>query len=582
MQNLISTETSSQTAMACEQAALFGATPGRDEFDNREIWNEEEALAGIEEAIHILAGAVAPDGTQLADERESLLWGFVNALHAQVQRLDRGIDKIAPEMKDLGQEQDGSEIKSRELELLTDRVQNLGDRRDAFETMRDLAAEGYRAETGDTWRPRHGSHSSQTGKLTSAAIDARDYMRARKDRETSAQANSTGRRNTFSLTGLQALVQSFGGSSPSEGLAGPCIERVSNNCEYVRTVCAQIGSFREVLSKQSIGVLVRSALPRAVRFAEVDGKAGCDPQIRMPGHLCSLVPGQRAAKLRWQCRDRPGDGIANRFSPMTGKRRPVLHARDGAVAFHSGKMQQHCEPRGAFHQSADRRSAQADDQVTFPVSGYGPISCFRRSFTDHDLRRDEGFAPPAATCPRHAQCPSRAKAGGQLTTECAAALYVERLIDRLMTDPHRLILGPVPRIVDPKTVRDLLRTPGPGPSPVLPRPMPTTVPDDAWPLDHRSIRCRDPTRKPILHIAPQRLIRCQLGWLRPFGGSISMPLRRRCSVVQATASGRRVAPHLAGDRRRCSLQPASNMTYASSLGAQKSNLLTFLERQVTS
>ena len=60
-----------------------------------------------------------------------------------------------------------------------------------------------------------------------------------------------------------------------------------------------------------------------------------------------------------------------------------------------------------------------------------------------------------------------------------------------------------------------------------------------------------------------------------------MPLRRRCSVVQATALGRRVAPHLAGDRRRCSLQPASNMTYASSLGAQKSNLLTFLERQIT-
>ena len=89
MQNFISTETSSQTAMACEQAALFGVTPGPDEFDNREIWNEEEALAGIEEAIHILAGAVAQDGTQLADERESLLWGFVNALHAQVQRLDR-------------------------------------------------------------------------------------------------------------------------------------------------------------------------------------------------------------------------------------------------------------------------------------------------------------------------------------------------------------------------------------------------------------------------------------------------------------------------------------------------------------
>ena len=186
MQNFINSETSSQTAMACNQAALFGTTPDPDQFDNREIWNEEEALAGIEEAIHILAGAVAQDGTQLADERESLLWGFVNTLHAQVQRLDRGIDKIAPEMKDLVQEQDGSEIKSRELELLTDRVQNLGDRRDAFETMRDLAVEGYRTETGDTWRPRNGSHSSQTGKLTSAAIDARDYLRAREHRETSA------------------------------------------------------------------------------------------------------------------------------------------------------------------------------------------------------------------------------------------------------------------------------------------------------------------------------------------------------------------------------------------------------------
>ena len=37
-----------------------------------------------------------------------------------------------------------------------------------------------------TWRPRHGSHTSQTGQLTSAAIDARDFRRARKDRETRA------------------------------------------------------------------------------------------------------------------------------------------------------------------------------------------------------------------------------------------------------------------------------------------------------------------------------------------------------------------------------------------------------------
>ena len=176
----------SPTAAACEQAALYGATPERGEFDSREIWDRDEALDALSEAIRILVAGVTVDGTQLADEREPLLRGFANMLHAQTQRLDRAVDRIAPEMKDLARAQDGTEIKARELELLTDRARNLGDRCDAFETMRDLAADAYSAETGETWRPCHGSHASLTGKLTSAAIDARDFLRARKDREIGA------------------------------------------------------------------------------------------------------------------------------------------------------------------------------------------------------------------------------------------------------------------------------------------------------------------------------------------------------------------------------------------------------------
>ena len=64
------------TAMVCEQAALFGATPGPDEFDNRPVWDEGEALAAVTQAFRILAQAALPDGTQLADERASLLWGL--------------------------------------------------------------------------------------------------------------------------------------------------------------------------------------------------------------------------------------------------------------------------------------------------------------------------------------------------------------------------------------------------------------------------------------------------------------------------------------------------------------------------
>ena len=184
--DIFETEQQSVTAAVCENAALFGAAPERGEVDTREIWDADDATAALAEAFRILAEGVAPDGVQLADEREQMLWGFVNMLHAQTQRLDRSVDRLTPDMRDLQSAQDGSEVKARELELLTDRAQNLGDRRDAFEQLRDAAAEQYRAVTAETWRPRHGSHTSRTGALTSAAIDARDFVRARKDRETRA------------------------------------------------------------------------------------------------------------------------------------------------------------------------------------------------------------------------------------------------------------------------------------------------------------------------------------------------------------------------------------------------------------
>ena len=188
IENIDTIETAGQsvTATVCENAALYGATPERDEFDTREVWDEDEALCAMQEAFGLLADAAASDGFQLADERESLLWGFVNMLDAQTQRLDRAADKLMPELRDLQKAQNGTEIKSLELELVTDRARNLTDRRDAFETMRDAAAESYLVKTGGMWRPRRGSHASQTGTLTSAAIDARDYQRARKDRKTQA------------------------------------------------------------------------------------------------------------------------------------------------------------------------------------------------------------------------------------------------------------------------------------------------------------------------------------------------------------------------------------------------------------
>ena len=91
----IETAAQSVTATVCENAALYGATPERGEFDSREVWDRDDATDAVSEAFRILAEGVAPDGFQLADERESLLWGFVNMLDAQVRRLDRSVDRLA-------------------------------------------------------------------------------------------------------------------------------------------------------------------------------------------------------------------------------------------------------------------------------------------------------------------------------------------------------------------------------------------------------------------------------------------------------------------------------------------------------
>ena len=180
----IDTGSQSITAHVCEQAKLYGATPERDEFDPRKTWERETATGAVTEAFSILADGIGMTGFQMADESGSLLWGFVNTLDAQIRRLERNIDRISPELRDLQKEQDGTEIKSRELELLTDRARNPGARRDAFEEMRDAAAAQYLAQTGEMWGPRTGPHTSRSGLLTSASIDAHDFMRARENQKT--------------------------------------------------------------------------------------------------------------------------------------------------------------------------------------------------------------------------------------------------------------------------------------------------------------------------------------------------------------------------------------------------------------
>ena len=54
------TQAQSVTATVCENAQLYGATPERDEFDPREVWDEDDAMDAVSEAFRIVAEGVGP------------------------------------------------------------------------------------------------------------------------------------------------------------------------------------------------------------------------------------------------------------------------------------------------------------------------------------------------------------------------------------------------------------------------------------------------------------------------------------------------------------------------------------------
>ena len=54
----------------------------------------------------------------------------------------------------------------------------------------------------------------------------------------------------------------------------------------------EVHALREVLSQESVGVLVRGTLPRVLRIAEVHLDIGLEREAFVIGHLLATIPGQ--------------------------------------------------------------------------------------------------------------------------------------------------------------------------------------------------------------------------------------------------------------------------------------------------
>lgn len=167
--------TSSPTAHALEALALHGKTPPEDEIDHRPLPEKDQTACAITAMVE--ATQMLVSDTQLEEDHQELLWSLTNIFHRRLGLLERRLDENECTQRQMMREQDGSEVKSLELERLISRGQKLISHRDAYEAMRDLASEHFQAETGSIWMPRTGSRVSHKG-LTSAVIDSRNFLSA--------------------------------------------------------------------------------------------------------------------------------------------------------------------------------------------------------------------------------------------------------------------------------------------------------------------------------------------------------------------------------------------------------------------
>jgi hypothetical protein len=135
-------------------------------------------------------------GTRLEDDLADLLWSFVNLFHRKIDRIERELDTNEQAQRRGQAEQDGSEVKSVELERLIAQGIGLIERRNAFEFFRDQAAELFAVTTGSVWCPRAGSMVNHRA-LTASIIDSRDFLSARRRAETEVHAPA-GTRIAFS------------------------------------------------------------------------------------------------------------------------------------------------------------------------------------------------------------------------------------------------------------------------------------------------------------------------------------------------------------------------------------------------
>jgi hypothetical protein len=172
---------SSATDHAIAELQLHGYRPFQDEPDPRPLPEGRQIAGAVADIFDALI--VSLRDTRLEPDLDDLLWSTVHLFHRAIMRIERDLDSNELAQRRGQREQDGSEIRSVELELLVAQGLTLIERRNVMEYFRDQAAEHFAKHTGSHWQPRTGSKVSHRT-LTAAMIDSRDFLAAKRRAET--------------------------------------------------------------------------------------------------------------------------------------------------------------------------------------------------------------------------------------------------------------------------------------------------------------------------------------------------------------------------------------------------------------
>ncbi|WP_419901096.1 DUF2493 domain-containing protein [Kiloniella sp.] len=166
------------TARVIEEMETFGRRPFCDEEDHRPLPDSELVTNALDEVFGILTEIFTD--TRLEDQLSSVLSDVVNSFNRRVSDVERKLDGTEYQLKDLQRHFDGSEITTLKLERLTAEGRTMTEARDAFEVIRDIAADQFEMIVGKAWMPRTRKSVVNHSARSQAFIGSNDFIKARK------------------------------------------------------------------------------------------------------------------------------------------------------------------------------------------------------------------------------------------------------------------------------------------------------------------------------------------------------------------------------------------------------------------